>query len=398
MARSGRRAPQKRRAAAPLTRKQQSRLARERRLERAVIGAAVAVAVVVVGVLVYGLINEYVIVARSVVATVGETAIRTDEFQARVRLLRANMVLQLQQWRQQRTEIDPASDAADFMLSYIDQNISQLEATLAEESKGFIGSQALEQLVRFEIARQEAARIGLTVAADDVQRKIEQDFEYDRTQSLTEFSEPDTVTDTAQVESLPTPVTEEEFRERYDYFLTEVLKPLRISEDLYRKWARGELLEQRVRETFASEVPEEAEQISYRLIVATDLERAEELVARLNAGEAFQSLVDDVEADEESSEFVRESGWLPREQVDQALDPGIAAQLWEMEVGSTAGPLSSEDGFSHYVPELIGREVRELDAELRASLVDGLYEEWMAGQRAALVAVEDYQDRIPSDP
>jgi hypothetical protein len=398
MARSRRRAPQKRRPSTALTRKQQSRLERERRLERAVIVAAVTVGVVVVGVLVYGLIGEYVIKARSPVATVGESVIRTDEFQARVRFLRANMVLQLEQWRQQRTEIDPASDAADFMLSYIDQNISQLEATLAEENKAIIGRQAVDQLVRFEIARQEGARVGLAVSLDDVQQKIEQDFQYDRAQELPAIDASPAMTDTNDAQPAPTPVTEEVFRERYDYFLNEILKPLGISEDVYRSWTRAELLEQRLRESFAGDVPEEADQISYRLIVASDAERAQELATRLDAGESFQDLVDEIEADEEASDYVRESGWLPREQVEETLDPAIAGTLWAMENDATAGPLSSEDGFGHYLAELQGHEVRPLDAQLRASLVDELFEEWLGEQRSQLVEIEDYLDRIPSKP
>ena len=304
-------------ASAALTRKQQSRLERERRLERVVIGAAIGVAVLVVGVLAYGLINEYVLEARSPVATVGDSRIRTDEFQSRVRFLRANMALQLEQWRQQRTEIDPTIDSADLVLNYIDQNITQLEATLSEANKMFIGSQALDQLVRFQIVRQEAAARSLSVLPDEVQQMIEQDFGYDRFAEAAPLIETEPVTVTSESESPPTPVTEEIFRERYDSFLKDVLKPLSISESLYRSWSQAELLEERLRAEFGAEVPPEAEQVTFRLIVLSDPDNAAALAERLDGGGDFQALVDEIVADEEATDYVRDSDWLPLEQIEQ---------------------------------------------------------------------------------
>lgn len=385
-------------ASAALTRKQQSRLERERRLERVVIGAAIGVAVLVVGVLAYGLINEYVLEARSPVATVGDSRIRTDEFQSRVRFLRANMALQLEQWRQQRTEIDPTIDSADLVLNYIDQNITQLEATLSEANKMFIGSQALDQLVRFQIVRQEAAARSLSVLPDEVQQMIEQDFGYDRFAEAAPLIETEPVTVTSESESPPTPVTEEIFRERYDSFLKDVLKPLSISESLYRSWSQAELLEERLRAEFGAEVPPEAEQVTFRLIVLSDPDNAAALAERLDGGGDFQALVDEIVADEEATDYVRDSDWLPLEQIEQSVGPVVAAQLWAMSVGETTGPIQSEDGLSYYLAEILGHEVRALDQQLVDTLSDNRFEEWMVGQQDALVEIGDYTDRVPSDP
>jgi hypothetical protein len=398
MARSSGRSTRRRKAPAPLTRKQQSRLAREMRLQRIVIGAAIVVAAAVVGVLAYGLISEYVIEARSPVAMVGDTQIRTDAFQSRVRLLRANMAQQLEQWRQQRTEIDPTGVGADLVLDYIDQNITQLEATLAEANKTLIGSQGLNQLARFEIVRQETTRLGIGVQSDEVQQKIELDFGYDRFTETPPLSEAEAITETSEAEVLPPPVTEEEFRERYDSFVKDVLRPLGISEKLYRSWAEAELLEQRLREERSGDVPEDAEQITFRVIVLADAARADELAERLDAGEDFQALVDEIEADEEATDFVRDFDWLPLEQVEQSVGATVTGQLWEMAVGAASGPIPGEDGLSIYLAEMLGHEVRALDEELIDTVADARFEEWMASQQDALVEIGTYEDRIPSNP
>ena len=85
----------KKRAPKELTRKQLSRLERDRRMERILRWSVIAVTVVVVGVLAYGLIVEKVVKARQSVATVNGTPITTAEFQARVRFRRMQMSSEL---------------------------------------------------------------------------------------------------------------------------------------------------------------------------------------------------------------------------------------------------------------------------------------------------------------
>jgi hypothetical protein len=360
------------------------------------IAGSIVVAVVVVGVLGYGLITELVIKARSPVALVGETEIRTDEFQSRVKFLRANIALQLEQWRQQRREIDPAGETADLVLDYVDQNISQLEATLSEANKLAIGAEGLEQLVRHELVRQEAARQGIAVTPDDVQRKIELDFQYDRDAGLILDLETDPITDTAEPQ--PTPMTEEAFREQYDYFINDILKPLGISEALYRSWAEAELLEERLREDMAVDVPSEVEQAAYRIIAVADAERADELMARLDSGESFQTLVDEIAADEESVDYVREIDWGPLDQLEVTVGPDLAAALWALRPSNKIQYIPGEEGASHYLVEVVGRGMRAVDEELGALLVQSLFDDWLAEQRATSVQILPYSDRVPSQP
>ena len=390
--------PRRQHAPAKLTRKQSSRLERERRLERYLIIGAIVVAVAVVGVLAYGLINEYVIKAASSVATVGTTQIRTDEFQSRVRFLRANMALQLQQWEEQRRSIDPSTETSDLVLSYIDQSIRQLEATLAEENKAFIGAQAIDQLVRYELVRQEAARRGIDISPDEVQREIELEFNYDRDAAPPPVAPTEVISPELEPQPVPTPVSEESFREQYDYFTKDILKPLGITDKQYRLWAEADVLDSMLRQEMAADLPSEAEQIQFRLLVVGDADHAQELSARLDGGEAFQTLVDQIEADEDTTDYVREFEWLPIEQVEEALGPDVAAELWGLEPSGLASPLVSEDGLQFYIPDVLGHEVRAIEEGLIDTLADALFEEWVTAQMDSIVEISSYEERTPSNP
>ncbi len=394
----GRAAARKQTSTAGLTRKQQSRVERERRLERYLIISAAVVGIAVVGVLGYGLLNEFVIEAASPVATVGETPIRSDEFESRVRFLRANMALQLQQWVEQRRSIDPSDETSDFVLNYIDQNISQLEATLAEENKGFIGGQAVEQLVRHEIVRQEAVRRGITATPDEVQRKVELDFNFDRDAASLPLTQTEVVTPGGESELLPTPVPKEAYLEQYDFFLKDILKPLGISEKRYLSWVEADVLEQKVRAQMAAGVPTEADHIAFRVLVISDEGRADDLAARLDAGEAFQTLVDEIDAEDETTDYVRDFEWLPRDRVAEALSPEMASELWDLPPGGHSGVIATPDGLNFYIAEVKGHEVRELETALLELLLDGEFEKWLAAQRDAFVEIGSYLDRTPSNP
>ena len=206
-------------------------------MERGVLIGALAVALAVVGVIVYGFISENIVKAREAVAVVGDTPIRTVDFQAQVRFVRMQMRLELTDWQNQRMSLDPTDEDSEFYLDYIDGRIRQLEDSLSETNALVIGEQALDQLVLYEIVRQEAERRGISVTEDDVQRNIELSLNYDRTAATLPLTS--TGEFTSEV-PLPTPISEEDFRRQYDTIVDNLLKPLDISERQYRSWVRSD--------------------------------------------------------------------------------------------------------------------------------------------------------------
>jgi len=397
----------KKHAPKELTRKQRSRLEQERRVERLLIIGVIAVGALVVGVLVYGFIAENVVKAREPVAIVGGTPVRAADFQARVRFSRMQMQTELQFWRGQQLALDPTDSEAQMYLEYIQGNIRDLENQLSPVNALSIGDQALDQLIQEELVRQEVERRGISVAPEELQREVEQYFGYDRNPATPTpgpaFTFPLTPTGvltaapTSTPLPTPTPMTEADFRQRYDTYLKQSLKPLGISEQQYRSWAEASLLVEKLRQEVKAEVPATADQVQVRYLVVDSEERANELAARLDGGEDFQALVDELEADEAVTGYGIELGWLPRSMLERRLDAELSDLAFELEVGQHSPPVPSLDGTRYTIIEVVSREDRELDELARESLGGEAFQEWLDAQQV-LVERRTYQDRVPTDP
>jgi len=270
-----------------------------------------------------------------------------------------------------------------------------------------IGEQALDQLIEEELVRQEAEQRGITVAPEELQEEIEQFFGYDRNPPTPEpgLVETPPVTSTDVLTSAPTstplptptPMTEEAFRERYNAYLTEALKPMDISEQQYRSWIEVSLLTDKVREQVAAEAPDTAEQVKLRYLFVDDEGRANDLAARLDAGEDFQALVDELAEDEEVAGFGTELDWFPRGLLERYLDADLAGLAFELGVGEQSQPVLSQDGTRYSIIDVVGREVRDLDESQRQALGEDSFREWLDAQKA-LVERRTYQDRVPTSP
>lgn len=393
----------KKRASKELTRKQLSRLERERRMERIVKWSVAAVTVVVVSVLAYGFVVETIIKARQSVATVSGTPITTAEFQARVRFVRMQMSSELQYLFQQQQALDPTDSDVQFYLEYLQNSIRDLQSQLSPENALIIGDQALDQLIQEELVRQEAEQRGITVSSDELQVAVEQYFGYDRdpapaptaTPPLTPTDELDTEPESTPLPT-PTPMTEEGFLQRYDDFL-KTLKPLDISEQQYRSWVRASLFVDELREQMQAESPATADQVKLLYLIVDDEERANGVSVRLDAGEDFQALVDELEADEEVSAYGGELDWSPHNILERNFDTVLADLAFSLEVGGRSQPMPSQDGTRYTIIEVVDHEEHELDQYLRDQLGDEAFQEWLEAQQV-LVVRGTYRDRVPTDP
>lgn len=398
----------KRRVPKELTRKQRSRLERERRMQRLLIWGVVVVSVLVVGVLAYGLIVETIIKARQPVAIVSGAPITTDEFQGRVRFVRMQMQVELQQLLRQQQNLDPTDPSTEPYLEYVQGSIRDLQSELAPENALVIGEQALDQLVQESLVRQEAERRGIVVTPDGVQQAIEQYFGYDRNPA-TPTPQPTatppltptqvlTPTPTAVPLPTPTPMTEEDFLRLYATYRNETLKPLGISEQQYRSWIEAMLLLDKLMEQMSAEVPAVAEQVKLRLLSGEGEEQANELAARWDAGEDFQALADELTESEEVNGYGRELNWLPRSVLEEGLGPELADLAFSLAVGERSQPTLGLDGVQYNIIEVVGHEERDLDPLVHRQFAEEAFQEWLNAQMQVAVERRAYRDRVPSEP
>ena len=394
----------KKRAPKELTRKQRSRLEREKRLERFLLWGVTIVGILVVTVLGYGLVVEKIIKAREPVAIVDGTPITTAEFQARVRFTRMRIRNELEYWLRQQQTIDPTDSSAQYYLEYIQGNIRDSQTRLSEANVQTIGEQALNELIQEELVRQEAERRGITVTPDEVQQSIESYFGYDRNPATPvpapaatpPLTPTDVLTPTPTDVPLPTPtlMTEQDFQRLYDTYLKQSLKPLGISEQQYRSWAQSSVLIEKLREQMSAEVPTTADQVKLRILTVDSEEQASELAARLDAGEDLQTLADELGENTYSTEL----DWLPRNVLESRLGAELADQAFNLEVGEHGQPVLSPDGTMYIIIEVAGHETHELAQPLREQLGQEAFEEWLDAQQKVLVELRTYADRVPTEP
>ncbi len=389
-----------------LTRKQRSRLERERRMEKILLWSMIAVGIVVVGVLGYGLVVEKIIKVREAVATVDDTPITTAEFQARVRFMRMQMQDEFHYWSLQQQSLDPTDPDAQFYLEYIQGNLRDLQGQLSSENALVVGDQTLDQLIQEELVRQEAARRDITVTPEEVQSQVEAYFGYDPnpatptpaptfTPALTPI---EVLTPTPTTAPLPTatPMTEEDFHRLYDTYL-QGLKSQDISEQQYRSWVEASLLIEKVQEQMNAEAPTTADQVKLRLLNVDDEDLANELAARLDAGEDFQVLVDELEADEEAAGRGTELAWFPRSMLENYLGAELADLAFTLEIGERSQPVLGEDGTGYTIIVVVGHGEHELEQFLREQMGKDMFREWLEAQQI-LVERGTYRDRVPTKP
>jgi parvulin-like peptidyl-prolyl isomerase len=375
-------------------------------MERRLIWGVTIVAIAIVGVLGYGVVAERIVEPRQPVAIVDDEPITTADFQARVKFRRfqvQNQVGYLYQQQQALASTSAESDAQSFQ-EYIQGQIDDLQSQLAPENAQVIGQQVLDQMIREELVRQEAERRDITVSAEEVQGSIHEAFGYNPDATPAPTATPPLTSTESLTASLPTPaptptqMSEADFRETYNQYLRDGLKPLGVSEQRYRSWIEVSLLNEKLQAAMTEELPEEAEQVELRYLSVSDEERANELAQRLDSGEDFQIVADEIEADEEAPGFSNELGWLPKDALANSIGEDLADLAFGLEVGEHTEPVTiGEGGQSYYIIEVTGHEVRELEASIRDSLGQEAFQAWLDAQQT-LVERKSWENRVPTEP
>lgn len=342
----------------PMTKKERSRLERERRLNRLIIGGSVAIGLLIVVVLAYGYITEVVMKARQPVATVNGVPIETAEWQARVR---AQAILE---------------DASEQDL-----------VTLA--------GQVLDQMAREEIIRQEAQRRGISIPPEEIDRAIELFFGYDRDAAVNpEPTPPITGTETITPAE---PVTEEVFQSRFQEYVDQVLKPSGLGVEGFRKMIEVSLLYEQVWTLITSEVPTATEQVQIRYIAFPTEEEAAAVADRLEAGEDWETIVEEIESQEDSEARAFEPRWRTLSYLAEQFDPAVASIIFSTEVGGETRPVLGL-GDRYYIVQVLAHEEHELDPTMRVYEQGRVFQQWLDGQMQGVEFADDWMERIPSLP
>jgi parvulin-like peptidyl-prolyl isomerase len=174
-----------------------------------------------------------------------------------------------------------------------------------------------------------------------------------------------------------------------------------MSEAQFRSLIAGEIYATKLFEAYAQEVEPNVQQVKGRYIVTDDTATAESLVARLMAGETFEELEAEVEADDAEEPIARVGSfdWSPLETLTQRFGTDYATAAFDTEAGETVTDLLVSPTGQLYLIFVEGNEIRELPDYLIEQQQVQLIQAWLDEQKLGEgIVYGNWRPYIPREP
>jgi parvulin-like peptidyl-prolyl isomerase len=373
-----------------VTKKQAALSHRDQKARRQIAIGLIILSVLLITILGAGIIMQFVVEPSSPVATVNGERIATSSYQKMVRYQRDNITRYLENLESQKLQYDASDSNNAFMVSYLDQLISQMQTELSN-----IGPSTLDQMIDDILIRQGAEGEGVIVTDAEVQREIENLFGYQQN-TPTPAPTPTTAEGETPVPPTPTvaPMTKDQFDQRYAQYLESVKTSAGFSEEDYRNLVRNNLYRTKLQEALAARVPTTGEQVQARHILVKDEETAATVLERLNAGEDFAKLAEEFSTDESNKAQGGELGWFGR----GAMVKEFEDAAFSLPVGQISEPISTT--FGYHIIEVEGHEQnRMLDSSALSRLQSQAFTDWLSTKQGSSDIQRSWTPaKVPPEP
>jgi len=438
-----------------VTRKHLARAEREALLQRWVIIATVAIVVLIVGVLGWAWFQQAVLVPRKVVAKVGNTEITVAQLDKAVRYQRLQMIDQLSQLNQYVQLAQAFGADASTIQQYSDQ-ASTISSQL--EQPDVVGRAALDSLINQEVVRQEAARKGITVSPEELDKEVQEAFSYyvngtptpaptdtaaptsttgptstvgptsttdpkiTPTASLTPTSAPTSTevptstatstagpSPTATLTSTPrptaTPYTLEGFTKRRDDFVADLTKNTGMDEADFRRLVEYNILVRKLVATYPADKTIKTVHARHILVHIEDESKpesvtaaeniAKDIISQLQKGGDFVALAKQYSADTSNED---KGGDLGTQDDGYFVKEFNDVVFDPKNTGLIPTPVKTQFGF--HVIEVLEHGTRTLSEAEVTQKQQTDFNTWLTAQRAdtALVTEYDWQSYVPTHP
>ena len=410
--------------APPPTRKHLARAAREARQRQIILITTIIVSVLVVGVIGYGVVDQTVLRPRQAVARVGNRNITRGDFVNYARYQRLQLVLQYQQVGQalQFFGSDPQSAA------YFQRQQTQIQTELSDSAT--LGRTVIDRLIDDILVRQEAARRGITVSADEVDKALKDFYAFypngtptptptattaptdipptidatvavrltaaptltptatftpTATATITPTATPGpsptaTATQTATVTA--TPYTTQGYATVVTNYEANIKKQTGISDTDLRTILESKLYRDKVQAAMQAALPTTADEVHARHILAADLTTAMAIETTLKNGGDFVALAAKFSSDTANKNNAGDLGWFGKGELDPAIDTVAFTQT----IGVYSAPIQAQSGAGYHIIQVLERGQHNLSATALANQRSSVLQNWFDSQRAATMA------------
>ncbi len=396
------------------TRKQIARTRKEQEQLNLIYRGLGLVAVLIVIVLAFGLIQTYVIQPNSAIATVNEEKITNREYEDRLTYERFLLIESLFQIQQELSKLPPAEEGDQFtemIRNQYQQFNMQIQQQLAT-----LDSQVVDTMIADKLVGVEVQKRGITVSEEDVTEAINRILA-GRAGGLTAQSALETSTaqaeasttaaswtptptftplptlettaeitqPTATPANTPTPaptptlniIAEGTLTTEYATWLNRLSDEADTSEQEYRQFIIKSLLRTKLGEALGAEVPNIAKHSHARHILVETEDEANEVIERLNSGQDFAELAEELSQDPGSAAKGGDLDFVPRGGFVPTMDEAI----FTLPIAEISEPIESQFGW--HIVEVLKREDRELSPADYSQKQRLAYSDWLAEARNA---------------
>lgn len=433
------------------TKKHLAREQREAKQTRIIIIIAVVVAALVLGLVIYGLVDHFILRANKPIAQVGEEPIKVKEFEKRVEYARIQTLNQSYQYYMMYQQFGVYGSS---FLETAQNLATQLTQPIA------FGSEILDDMINGIIIKEEAAARGITVSEEEIDEAVQAAFgffpegtntptitatiestpTYSETQlalvtltsTPTETATPtgtpavtstspetkteeevivsptdETSTDlSASTPQTPTPELSPTITLTPTLFTTEVYgqnikefntayKSYNFSIDDLRELARVELLKNKLIEAITKDMVPVQEEVWARHILVGSQEEAEVVLNLLDKGFNFHNLAAQHSMDESNKENGGDLGWFDEE----AMISEFADVAFSLEVGEISEPVETNYGF--HIVQVLGKRETQTPPDKFKQEKQAAFEEWLGHQRNSrddIVIYDEWEAYVSDKP
>lgn len=432
------------------TRKHRARVERESLMRRYLLIGTIVVVVAVVGIVAYGLIQQFIIIPRQPVARVDNTEISARDFIARTRYERFQLI---QRWINTYQTLQLFAGQSPELEAQFQSQMQQIQFQLEPTS---IGRDSINRMIEEVLIQQEAERRGITVTEQEIDEFIQAEFgffpdgvqptatifatalptstlsplqetlvaptatpqetptelpseepESEDTPSVTqeveaepteapetEATEVPSPTPTFEPTLTPTPYTLEAYQQEYREIIRTYEDAIGFSERQLRDVIRVQLLQNKLVEVIAQDIPFTQEQVWVRHILVEDEETARQVLDHLNNGADFAQLASEFSVDPGSSAVGGGLGWFGLGVMFQEFE----TVAFNLNVGQTSQPVQSPAGW--HIIQSLGKEDRSLTQAQYEQARQSALQTWLTSARlnANIEILDIWSQVTPTEP
>jgi parvulin-like peptidyl-prolyl isomerase len=342
------------------------------------IGTATVIALVLL-VPLFGYYREVVTKAGQPVAFVNGDTIPLGAF-AKVYGLRLDSldrnIQQMQAFSAQTTSSQPNSNV-------FAQQIQRLQA-----QRDSLDQTVLTEMVEDRLIAAEAARRGIVVSAEEEDAQVRKEFSDPATPTPNPATPSPTVP--ADATPSPSPVPTVDPLER---FRNALANQQNLSEQEYRELlVRPTLLREKLTAAVASDVPATEAQIQARHILVENEEIAKAAKERIDKGEPFEKVAQELSTDDSNKAQGGDLGWFGRGRMVKPFED----KAFELPVGQVSDPLQTTFGW-HLIKVEAKDESRSVDESALQEKRDAKLREWLESTKTDAFARETVKYDLSPD-